>query len=223
MTIKTVLFDFDGTLVDTLPLSFQAFQFVFKKYDNREISKDELISMFGPTEDDIIALNLNNKANIPNAIEEYYQIYREGHDTHIPSTYEMEKLLQFIRSKSVSIGVITGKSRKAFEISVEALNLSHYFDIVITGDDVLKPKPDPEGIYIALAYLKASKAETVFIGDSNADIKAGKSAGLRTYGVHWLSTSQSTHFEIAPDLIFDYIDQFLQIFLKETDTSEKQV
>jgi HAD superfamily hydrolase (TIGR01509 family) len=207
--------------VDTLPLSFHAFKAVFKKYDNRDISTDELVAMFGPTEDEIIALNLKNKASVTEAIEEYYQIYRKGHDTQIPSTYEIEKLLQFIRSKRISIGVITGKSRKAFEISVEALNLSHYFDIVITGDDVLKPKPDPEGIYIALAFLSASKEDAVFIGDSHADIKAGKSAGLRTFGVQWLSTSQSTHFEIAPDLVFDRIDQFLQILHKETDLPEK--
>jgi HAD superfamily hydrolase (TIGR01509 family) len=221
MTIKIVLFDFDGTLVDTLPLSFIAFKSVFKKYDNRDVSNEELVAMFGPTEDEIIALNLNNKERVSDAVAEYYQIYQEGHDTHIPSTFEIEKLLQYIKTKHLKIGVITGKSRKAFQISVEALSLSHYFDIVITGDDVLKPKPDPEGIYTALDYLKASKEDAVFIGDSIADIKAGKSAGLRTYGVQWLSTSQSTHFEIAPDLIFDRIDQFMQILHRETESPEQ--
>jgi HAD superfamily hydrolase (TIGR01549 family) len=221
MTIKVVLFDFDGTLVDTLPLTFIAFKSIFKKYDNRDVSTNELVAMFGPTEDDIIALNLNNKKRISDAIAEYYQIYQEGHDTQIPSTYEIEKLLQYLKAKNIKIGVITGKSRKSFQISVEALSLSHYFDIVITGDDVLKPKPDPEGIYTALGFLKASKEDAVFLGDSNADIKAGKSADLRTYGVKWLSTSQSAHFEIAPDLIFEHIDQFLQILHKETDSPDK--
>ncbi len=58
MTIKAVLFDFDGTLADTLLLSFYAFKFIFKKYDNRDVSTEELISMFGPTEEDIISNNL---------------------------------------------------------------------------------------------------------------------------------------------------------------------
>jgi HAD superfamily hydrolase (TIGR01509 family) len=221
MTIKAVLFDFDGTLVDTLPLSFTAFNSVFKKYNNRDVSTDEIVAMFGPTEDEIIALNLSNKEDISAAIADYYQIYREGHGTEIPSTYEIEKLLKYIKSKHLKIGVITGKSRKAFQISAEMLNLTHYFDIVITGDDVLKPKPDPEGIYTALAFLEASKEDTVFLGDSHADIKAGKSAGLRTYGVKWLSTSQSAHFEIAPDLIFDLIDQFMQVLHRETETPEQ--
>src|SRR5690348_11948048 len=132
MTIKVVLFDFDGTLVDTLPLSFRAFQSVFKKYDNRNVSTDELIAMFGPTEDGIIALNLHNKAKISEATADYYQIYQEGHHTKIPSTYEIEKLLQYLKAKNVKIGVITGKSRKSYQISVEALSLTHYFDIVIT-------------------------------------------------------------------------------------------
>jgi HAD superfamily hydrolase (TIGR01549 family) len=220
MIIRVVLFDFDGTLVDTLPLSFIAFKSIFKKYDNRVVSTDELVAMFGPTEDDIIAINLNNKASITDAIAEYYQIYQEGHN-EIPSTYEIEKLLQYLKAKNIKIGVITGKSRKAYQISVESLSLSHYFDIVITGDDVLKPKPDPEGIYTALAFLAAAKEEAVFIGDSNGDIIAGKSAGVRTYGVQWLSTSQSTHFEAAPDLVFDHINPFLEILHKETESPEK--
>lgn len=79
MSIQAVLFDFDGTLADTLPLSFRAFQAVFKQYDQREVTRDELVAMFGPTEEGIIGGNFTNPASVPQAIEDYYSIYKQGH------------------------------------------------------------------------------------------------------------------------------------------------
>lgn len=211
MAIKAVLFDFDGTLADTLELSFYAFTSIFKKYDNRDVSTEQLIAMFGPTEDGIITENLAHKESIPEAIAEYYEIYRAGHAAQVHSSDDMHKLLHYLKSNRIQMGVITGKSRRAFDISVESLGMSDFFDIVITGDDVQKAKPDPEGIRIALAFLGVSKDEAVFVGDSNADIKAGKAAEVRTYGVQWLSTYQSFHFEVEPDLIFTKVGQFLEL------------
>lgn len=214
MPIRTVLFDFDGTLADTLPLSFRGFQAVFEQYDKRIVSEEEIVAMFGPTEDEIIARNLRNQAAVPEAAALYYKIYINGHlgddgDSPLPS--DITHMLAKLREQNMKIGVITGKSKKAFLISAEALQLSSYFDVVITGDDVEQPKPHPEGIFKALHILCADKDEAVFLGDSNADIRAGKAAGLPTYGVQWLSTYQSTHFEIEPDLIFRDVHSFLEL------------
>lgn len=221
MTIKAVLFDFDGTLADTLPLSFFAFKYVFKKYDDWEVSTDELIAMFGPTENEIIAGNLRNKENVKEAISDYYLIYEKSHAAEVHMSNDMHQLLTSLKSNGMKMGIITGKSRKAYQISSEALSLSNFFDIVITGDDVQQPKPDPEGIATALDFLSVSQEEAVFVGDSNADIKAGKAAGLRTYGVQWLSTYQSIHFEMEPDAIFTRIEQFQKLLESERDLSMK--
>jgi HAD superfamily hydrolase (TIGR01509 family) len=221
MTIKAVLFDFDGTLVDTLPLSFFAFQTVFSKYDDRAVSTEELVAMFGPTEDEIIARNLRVKEKVGEAIADYYRIYREGHESQVEVSEDMLKLLKYLQLQDIRIGVITGKSRKAYQLSAEALHLSHFFDVVFTGDDVEKPKPDPEGIHAALAILGISKDEAVFVGDSNADIQAGKAADMRTYGVQWLSTYQSAHFEKEPDFIFTHIDQFRELLESELNLPVK--
>ncbi|SEO79953.1 HAD family hydrolase [Paenibacillus sp. OV219] len=212
MPIRTVLFDFDGTLADTLPLSFKAFRAVFQQYDNRIVSEEEIVAMFGPTEDDIIARNLNNQAAVQEATALYYEIYRNGHfDDEGPLPSDITHMLTSLREQGMKIGVITGKSRKAFLISTEALQLSSFFDVVITGDDVEQPKPHPEGIHQALHILGSHQNEAIFLGDSNADIRAGKSAGLRTYGVQWLSTYQSATFETEPDQIFTSTGSFLAL------------
>ncbi|MDR6552661.1 NUDIX hydrolase N-terminal domain-containing protein [Paenibacillus qinlingensis] len=221
MAIKAVLFDFDGTLADTLPLSFYAFKHVFKKYDDRDVSTDELIAMFGPTEDDIIAGNLRNKETVQAAIADYYHMYENHHAEEVPMSNEMYQLLTYLKTIEVKMGIITGKSRKAYQISSESLKLSNFFDIVITGDDVEQPKPHPEGIITALDFLGVTRDEAVFVGDSNADIKAGKAAGLRTYGVQWLSTYQSSHFEMEPDGLFTSVDQFHKLIKNEHNVSHK--
>lgn len=210
MAITTVLFDFDGTLADTLPLSFKAFKSVFEKYDNRTLSEEQIVAMFGPTEDDIIARNLRHAEAVEQAIHDYYDIYQQGHSEDCQRDQEIYDLLRHLRAQGMKIGVITGKSRRAFDISAEALQLSQYFDLTITGDDVENPKPHPEGIRKALEFFGADKDDAVFLGDSNADIKAGKAAGIRTYGVQWLSTYQSSEFEVAPDLIFTNVKQFIE-------------
>ncbi|WP_308635940.1 HAD family hydrolase [Paenibacillus silvisoli] len=211
--IRTVLFDFDGTLADTLPLSFKAFKAVFLKYDNRSVTEEEIVAMFGPTEDDIIARNLRNTAAIEQAVQDYYDIYESGHFDERQNNQDISQLLQTLKSRGIRIGVVTGKSRKGFEISSAALQLSDYWEVSITGDDVERPKPHPEGVEKALELLQADKEEAVFLGDSNADIKAGKTAGLRTYGVQWLSTYQSATFETPPDRVFTRVQEFLDELL----------
>lgn len=215
MSIEAVLFDFDGTLADTLPVSFTAFRAVFQKYESRQVTNEELVAMFGPTEDGIITGNFKNREHIPQAIEEYYTLYRQGHVDTMQHDPSINKLLQLLKERGKKIAVITGKSRAAFKISTDALGMADYFDLTITGDDTRSPKPDPEGILKALDVLGVAKENAIFLGDSNADIGAGKAAGVRTFGVHWLSTFQSPVFDAAPDRIFTKISEFHDLMEKE--------
>lgn len=215
MPIQAVLFDFDGTLADTLPLSFTAFRTVFKQYENRDVTSDELVAMFGPTEEEIIEANFSNKAAVPQAIQDYFSIYEAGHAEESVRNQEIAGLLQWLKDQGIKTAVITGKGKRAYRLSSEALNMRGFFQLAITGDDVEKPKPDPEGIHKALDILGIDPADAVFIGDSNADILAGKAAGLRTYGVRWLSTFQSQTYDVEPDGIFSHVPDFLELLVEE--------
>ncbi|MFC5451240.1 HAD family hydrolase [Paenibacillus aestuarii] len=211
MNKTVILFDFDGTLADTLPASFEAFRTVFKKYDGQDVTNEQLVSMFGPTEDEIITINFAQQAAVAEAIREYYVLYEKAHAS-MHEINPIQELLILLKEAGKHIAVITGKSRKAFDISSEALQLSQYFDFVVTGDDVEKPKPDPEGIFKAMEFFAAAPDEAVFLGDSNADILAGKAAGVQTYAVQWLSTYQSVKYDVEPDAIFKNIAEFASLF-----------
>ena len=86
------------------------------------------------------------------------------------------------------------------------------FDVIITGDDVAKPKPDPEGLIKAISLLDLGNSQAIFIGDSDADVYAGLQANVFTIGVQWLPNYQSLQFTVEPDLIIKNVSEFTNFF-----------
>lgn len=214
IVIKAVIFDFDGTLADTLPVCFVAFESVFRQFDNREVNSEEIKAMFGPSETGIIRENLNNNNNYDEAIELYYEIYRDRHENLVQNNEDINTLLRRLKANGYKLGIVTGKARRSLDISLECLGLNEFFDVIITGDDVEFPKPHPEGIYKALEFLDVLPNEAVFLGDSDADILAGKKANVLTVGVQWLPNYQTAEFNVQPDEVYRSINDFISSFSK---------
>lgn len=208
--MKALLFDFDGTLADTLPICYYAFQSVFREFDKRELASDEIKAMFGPSETGIIRGNLIH-ADKDLAIEHYYRKYQEKHSELVEYNKEIHSLLKDLKAQGVKLAIVTGKAQRSLDISLVELYMDGLFDVVITGDDVNRPKPHPEGILKALNQLGIEKQEALFFGDSNADIQAGKGAEVHTIGVRWLPTVQSTSFSITPNQVFTDISEVLPL------------
>ncbi|WP_064093880.1 HAD family hydrolase [Rossellomorea aquimaris] len=204
--MKAIIFDFDGTLADTLPVCFYAFQSVFKEFDDRKVDVEEIKAMFGPSETGIIRANLLNN-NHNQAIEHYYEKYDEMHHHFVPSNEEIKSLLRKLKKQGFKLGIVTGKARRSLDISLTLLRMNNLFDVIITGDDVKFPKPHPEGIIKALDQLDIDNSNAVFIGDSDADILAGKGANVYTIGVQWLPNYQSVEFEVQPDRILKRVKE----------------
>ncbi len=214
--MKAVIFDFDGTLADTLPVCFHSFQAVFKEFDDLDLSPDEIKAMFGPTETGVIKKNLRNGQH-DQAIELYYDQYSEKHRELVLENDEIKQLLLLLKREGYKIGIVTGKAKRSLLISLEQLNMENLFDVMIAGDDVEKPKPHPEGINKALTELGVKNSEAVFVGDSDADILAGKRANVHTIGVQWLPNYQTAYFSVQPDQLIDKIDVFVKSFIERDD------
>jgi len=210
--MKAVIFDFDGTLANTLPICYFAFQSVFKEFDNKDFSPEEIKAMFGPSETGIIRENLLN-INKDKAIELYYAKYAEVHNQLVSRNDEIENLLKDLKKEGIKLGIVTGKARKSLDISLKALQMEDYFDAIITGDDVIEPKPHPEGVLKALSLLDIDNKEAIFIGDSDADILAGMHASVFTIGVQWLPDYQTLEFSTKPDAFFRSVEEFVD-FIK---------
>jgi phosphoglycolate phosphatase/pyrophosphatase PpaX len=205
--MNTVIFDFDGTLADTLPICYYAFQHVFKEFDNKELTSEQIKAMFGPSETGIIRENLVH-LNKDQAIELYYEKYMQNHAQLVKRNIEIDELIIFLKEKGFKLGIVTGKARRSLDISLKALQMENVFDVLITGDDVEKPKPHPEGIVKALSILGVPNDQVIFIGDSDADILAGNKANVTTIGVQWLPEYQTLDFSVKPSKIFISIEEF---------------
>lgn len=212
--MKAIIFDFDGTLADTLPVCFYAFQSVFKEFDDIEVTEDEIKSMFGPSETGIIKENLKN-SSWDQAIDMYYHKYSEKHVELVTANEEVKNLLHLLKKQEFKLAIVTGKARRSLDISLDHLDMNDLFDVIITGDDVSKPKPHPEGLNQALTFLNITNDEAMFIGDSDADIEAGKKANVHTIGVQWLPNFQTQTFSIQPDQRVSRVGEFIELLISE--------
>jgi pyrophosphatase PpaX len=184
--IRGVLLDLDGTLIATKRLYLECYRRALHEVLGRLLPDDELIALHkGPTSE----LGLLRKTIPPErleaGLERFYAEYDGLHDTHFEGVYDgVPALLDALREAGHTVAIITGKSRRAWEITRARYGLgdfAHYtFD-----DDVATPKPDPEGILRALDALGLEASEACYVGDSRGDILAASAAGVLPIAALW--------------------------------------
>lgn len=204
------IFDIDGTLTSTNQLIFNSFNFIAKKYLNRTFTDEEIISLFGPTEDIILKEWCGNKYE--EARKDYYRYYSDNHS--IAQLYSgIKKILEYLKSKNFPLGIFTGKGREASMITLKILGVEHYFDLIVTGDDVENHKPSPEGIKIFLNHFKLEPERVLMIGDSVSDVIASKEAGIKIASVLWDSYGGEKVKEMKSDYYFHTVEKLREFIL----------
>jgi len=207
------IFDIDGTLTSTNQLIYDSFNFIAKKYLNRTFSDEEIISLFGPTEDVILKEWCGDKYE--EARKDYYKYYSDHHG--IAGLYEgIKEILQQLKSNGYPIGIFTGKGREASIITLIKLGIDHYFDLIVTGDDVKNHKPSPEGILKFLNHFKLKPERVLMIGDSVSDVKASREAGIKIASVLWDSYGIEEVKTLSSDYYFHSVEE-LKNFLLSTN------
>ncbi len=209
-TYETVLFDFDGTIADTLPLIYEAFNAALAPALGRSLEQREIRAMFGPPDHEMIRLALPEEHHT-RAIETYVKVYQDEHWRLATAFPGMKDLLLQCRAQGMRVGIVTGKSHQTAEFSLVALGLAETYDVLIAGDDVEHQKPDPEHARAALSALgHPEEAPGAFVGDSAADILAGRGAGLTTIAVTWGVPDHDELIAVKPDLICDTVRQLVE-------------
>ncbi|RLF55286.1 MAG: hypothetical protein DRN13_00665 [Thermoplasmata archaeon] len=177
MRIKAVLFDLDGVLIDSLDAWWLALNEALRRYGFEEIDKKEFIERYWGND---LYSNLD-RANLPLEVgltcSKLYMNYIDMIRLH-PSAIEILESMEGIKK-----GLITNTPRDCTEMVLKRFDLEKYFDVVITGDDVSRGKPDPEIIVKACDHLNVKPQEVVVIGDTDNDLKAARSAGCSVIGI----------------------------------------
>ncbi|MCK9424613.1 MAG: HAD family hydrolase [Ignavibacteriaceae bacterium] len=205
-----VIFDIDGTLTSTNELIFSTFNHITKKYLNKSMTNEEIIALFGPTEDKIIENWFGENAE--KVKRDYYAFYSENHA--MADIYPgMKELLHSLKEKNVLLSIYTGKGREASLVTLRKLEILDLFDLVITGSDVKEHKPSPEGIQIFVDKYSLDKERVLMVGDAPADIKAAHAAGVKVASVVWDSYAHDKVLKMKSDFLFHTVEELKKFFL----------
>lgn len=179
--LKLAAFDLDGTLADTLPVCTAAFGKAVSPYAGHTLSEGEIRSTFGLNEKGMV--NAILKEHQDEALESYYRIYREMQKQHPDPFPGIVPLLEELKARGLSVVLITGKSETSCHITLEALGLEGMFDQVLTGSELGVCKAQQLQELMEQYGLKPE--ECFYVGDTVADARASREAGVVCYSAAW--------------------------------------
>ncbi len=177
MQPKAILFDLDGVLVDSLDAWWHALNDALRHFKMDEMPKEEFVSKYWGYD---LYTNIK-RANLPLEVGISCSRFYIKHLDKVKLHPEVPHILESF--KDVKKGLVTNTPRDCTEKVLKKFDLSKYFDVIVTGDDVSRGKPDPEIIFKACNHLNVDPRETVLIGDTESDVRAGSMAGCYVIGV----------------------------------------
>lgn len=203
---STLIFDLDGTLADTLPLIYESFNDAFVPVTGKPLTPEEIRGLFGPP-DNYVIRNVLAPEHQDEAIARYVATYERRHRDLVDLFDGIGDLLADAHAAGVKLAVVTGKSRNTALMTLDILGVLDRFDVIYAGDDVDRQKPDPMALVMALDDLAhGDPAHAAMIGDSAADMIAGRGAGVATIGVLWGVPDHTDLLAAGPDTVCQTVD-----------------
>jgi len=198
--IQVVLFDVDGTLLDTVDYIVFAYAHTARTHGFPDVTREMVIAMGGQALEECYAVFAPGFA--PRPLCETHRGFQLANTGLVAAYPSSSIVLAQVRARGLRTAAVTSR-RTTAHLTLEETGLAPLLDVVVTGDDVARCKPDPEGVHLALNHLGAAAASAVMVGDTAADVRAARSAGLRTVGVTYGFYSQTDYETYPPDYIID--------------------
>jgi pyrophosphatase PpaX len=217
--IKAVLFDLDGTLINTNHLIMESFKHAFKSYLNIQVAESEIVKFFGePLERSMGKFGEENK---PGLLKTFKEFNEKMHDILAKEYEGVEKALQEIKEKGIKVGVVTSKRRIMAHRSLKLIGALDYMDVIITPEDTDNHKPHPQPILKACKVLGIKPEESIMVGDSIYDIQCGLNAGCRTCAVTYTEFSMEEINKFKPDYLIGNLLELIEILEKQNAEVEE--
>jgi pyrophosphatase PpaX len=209
MRLPVVLFDFDGTVVDSGGIILASMRHATREVLGRDYGDAELMqSVGGP------GLEAQMAAFAPDRIDELVRVYRAHneplHDQLLVCD-GMDAALERLHADGCRLGIVSAKRRSTVELAFEHVPIAHLFETVVGGDETERQKPDPAPLLLAAERMGVDPAEAAYVGDSPFDIRAAKAAGMYAIGVTWGRIHDRGLLEAeAPDALVDSPEELLE-------------
>jgi pyrophosphatase PpaX len=207
-----VVFDLDGTVVDTVELIVKSFRYATSTVLGEVLPDEFIIAGVGrPLRTQMERLSADHA-------RELYDVYREynhrRHDELIRGYDGIEEVLDALKAAGRRTGIVTSKSRDTTAMAFRAVGLEARFDVVVTATDTTEHKPSPAPLQLCLQRLGATAAGSIYIGDSPYDIQAGAAADMTTAAVAWGVFGRDALLAAGPDFWLDEPRDVLALCLR---------
>jgi pyrophosphatase PpaX len=183
MRYPTVLFDLDGTLIDSGEIILSSFRHATNTVLGRQIPDEVLAAAVGGSN-----IYDQMRAFDEARVDELVRVYREHNEPlhdDLVAFEGIERVLDRFKAEGRQLGIVTAKRRKTVDLAFAILPLERYFDTVVTSEQTEHHKPHPEPVLTALERLGSRPEQAAFVGDSPFDMGAGRAAGVFTVAVSW--------------------------------------
>lgn len=207
--INTLLFDLDGTLIDTNELIISSFLHTLEFYYPGKYMREDVIPFMGPS---LMETFGSIDAQRAEEMIAKYRAYNLANHDRIVTIFEgVYDTIKLLKEKGYKIAIVTTKLSDVVDMGLRLTKLDEFFNVIVALDHVTKAKPDPEPVLMALEELGSSPEEAIMVGDNSHDILAGKNAGTKTAGVAWTLKGREFLASLQPDYLLDNMRDLLSI------------
>jgi len=208
MRFPVVLFDLDGTVVDSGAIILASMRHAAKEVLGLEPPEEELLAAVGGP-----GLEAQMRALSPHRVDELVSVYRAHNEPlhdRLASCAGIDDVLVRLKDEGRRLGIVTAKRRATVDLAFARVPLGHLFDVVVGGDETERHKPDPEPLLLAATRLGVEATECAYVGDSPFDIGAAKAAGMYSVAVTWGGIHARERLEPEePDVLVDAPEELL--------------
>ncbi len=208
MRFPVVLFDLDGTVIDSGSIILASMRHASLTVLGREIPDAELVQAVGGP--GLVEQMRMLDADRVDELVDCYRAHNEPLHAELTECAGMTDALTTLKRQGRRLGIVTAKRRATVDIAFRYLPLESFFEVVVGADDTERHKPDPEPLLFALDRLGASPEQAAYVGDSPFDIRAARAAGLHSVGVTWGRLHGRDRLEAeGPDAIVETTEELL--------------
>ena len=202
--VELIIFDLDGTLVDSKEAIAKTVNFALAEVGLKEKSASEIVSYIGTGVDDLISKSLvEQHQNLFERTKSVFENYRINSPEHSHLYPGVKEILEYFKHKKK---VIVSNRKHEFALrTLQALNIYGYFKEVKGADDIISMKPSSYPLEMAMKRFNIEKEKTIIVGDMDVDILAGKGAGIATCAVTYGIGEREDIIKAGPDYIIEQI------------------
>ncbi|GBF10608.1 pyrophosphatase PpaX [Tepidibacillus sp. HK-1] len=206
MKYKTLLFDLDGTIINTNELIINSFLYTLEQFYPGKYTREAIIPHMGrPLYEQM--LQFGEKETAQQMVEVYREHNVRTHDEMVMEFPHVKEVLALLKQEGAILGIVTTKMKNTVMMGLKLFGLDVLMDTIVTYEDTELHKPAPEPVLLAMERLSADPKTTLMVGDSQYDLQAAQNAGITSVGVAWSIKGPEFLQQYHPDfMLYDFRD-----------------